>query len=276
LSNLYAVTAVPERAAALGISADNVLTFPEWVGGRFSVWSACGLPVAVSHGADTFRRLLSGASEMDRHFVEAADEMNVPLVLGLLAVWNATFLKYPSRAVFPYSQRLQFLVPYLQQLEMESAGKRVTVDEVPVEYLTAPAVWGDVGTTAQHSLFQFLHQGTWTSAVEFVLIESMRVSQDARDRLLLAFGEAQADALAFGDQALPQGMRPASHHAQCPGSRPSVCTYLDDLSPEAIGALLALYEHRIAVASWTWDINAFDQWGVELGKRLLDVRLTNR
>jgi glucose-6-phosphate isomerase len=271
-ARLYVVTSMPDRAAAFGIQAANIMTFPDWVGGRFSVWSACGLPVAVAHGREIFLRLLAGAAAMDRHFLLAPAEESAPLLLALLDVWNATFLRIPGRAVFPYAERLRSLAPYLQQLEMESNGKRVGVDGNLIDYPTAPVVWGDAGTTAQHSVFQFLHQGTWLAAVEFVLVDAMRESNDARERLLFAFAEAQADALALGDSALPESHRSKSRHAECPGSRPSVLTYLDDLRPESLGALLALYEHRTAAASWIWGINAFDQWGVEIGKQLLALR----
>jgi glucose-6-phosphate isomerase len=269
---LYAVTCMPDRATAHRIPEENVLTFPDWVGGRFSVWSACGLPVAIAHGRNAFERLLTGAAAMDHHFLTQADESNAPLLLALLDIWNASFLRLPSRAVFPYAERLRCLPPYLQQLEMESGGKRVDADGVPVALPTAPAVWGDVGTTAQHSVFQFLHQGTWATAVEFVIVQSFSASEDPREQLLVSFAEAQADALAFGDEALPESLRPRAGHASCPGSKPSILVRIDSLQAESVGALLALYEHRTAVTSWLWNINAFDQWGVEIGKRLLESR----
>jgi glucose-6-phosphate isomerase len=231
------------------------------------------LPVAIAHGREAFLQLLAGAAAMDEHFMQVSDDENVPLLLALLDVWNSSFLDMPSRAVFPYAERLRLLPAYLQQLEMESCGKRVDIDGHVIDYQTAPAVWGDAGTTAQHSVFQFLHQGTRMAPVEFVVMQTFQASAEPRERLLVSFAEAQADALAFGDAVLPDDRRPQAEYANCPGSRPSIVIRIDALQHKSIGALLALYEHRTAAASWLWNINAFDQWGVEIGKRLLERRL---
>jgi glucose-6-phosphate isomerase len=243
----------------------------DWVGGRFSVWSACGIPIAIAHGVEAFETLLAGAAEMDRHHASAPLMRNGPIVLALLDAWNGNFLGCSSRAVFPYSQRLRALVGYLQQLEMESGGKRTDLDGRPVDYPTARVVWGEAGTVAQHSVFQFLHQGTETVPCEFIAVATHRAGT-RRERLLTDFAVAQADALAFGDSALPQALRPEREWARCEGSRPSVLLWLDDLSARALGSLLALNEHRTAARAVLWNINAFDQWGVEIGKRLLKAR----
>jgi len=271
----YAVTAIPGKAIAAGIRSDRVLSIPEWVGGRFSVWSACGLPIVIAHGRQAFDGLLDGARQMDDHFRRTPLARSAPAVLAMLDVWNSNFLGYATRAVFPYSQRLHYLTPYLQQLEMESCGKSVDRRGSPVTYPTGRVVWGGPGTTAQHSVFQFLHQGTDVTPSEIILLASHRDSDDQRERLLVEFGLAQADALAFGDFALPEKTRPDKPFARCPGSRPSVVLWLADLSARSLGALLALNEHRTFARSALLDINAFDQWGVEIGKRLLAARGAN-
>jgi glucose-6-phosphate isomerase len=271
--HLAAITAQPERAQAFGVDADMVYTFAEWVGGRYSVWSACGLPIAVAHGAAAFDELLRGAAAMDRHFIEAPPERNLPLLLGALGVWYVNFWGCRSRAVMPYAQRLRHLPAYLQQLEMESNGKRVDRDGRPLDYDTSPVVWGEAGTTAQHSVFQFLHQGTFFSPVDFVTAACFEGSAEPRERLLYANALAQADALALGEAALGSagGAKPA--YAVVPGNRPSTFVTLPRIDAHAVGALLALYEHRTFVQGVLWHVNSFDQWGVEIGKQLLKQRL---
>jgi len=271
--HLAAVTSQPERARAFGADPDLVFTFADWVGGRYSVWSPCGLPIAIAHGAAAFDRLLQGAAALDRHFVEAPAERNLPLLLGLLGVWYVNFWGCRSRAVIPYAQRLRHLPAYLQQLEMESNGKRVDRDGQPVDYDTSPVVWGEAGTTAQHSVFQFLHQGSFFCPVDFVTCAGFAVSADPRERLLYENALAQADALALGDAALAAtgGAKPA--YAGVPGNRPSTFITLPRLDAYSVGALLALYEHRTFVQGVLWRINSFDQWGVEIGKQLLRQRL---
>jgi glucose-6-phosphate isomerase len=268
---LIAITNQPAKAVSFGVLPENILTFADWVGGRYSVWSPCGFPVALAHGAEAFRGLLAGAAALDRHFAEAPLAQNLPVLLGLLGLWYANFHALPTRAVVPYAQRLAKLTPYLQQLEMESLGKRVDRDGQPVQVGTSPVTWGDVGTTGQHSVFQFLHQGTQPTPVDFITCRAFEHSANERERLLYANALAQADALAFGDSVL--GSPAASPHQVCPGGRPSNFITLPDFSPQSIGALLALYEHRTFVQGVLWGINAFDQFGVEIGKKLLAQRL---
>jgi len=273
--HLAAITSQPERAQAFGVDASLVYTFAEWVGGRYSLWSACGLPIAVGHGAAAFNDLLHGAAALDHHFVEAPPARNLPLLLGLLGVWYVNFWGCRSRAVMPYAQRLRHLPAYLQQLEMESNGKRVDRDGRLLDYDTSPVVWGEAGTTAQHSVFQFLHQGTFFSPVDFVTAACFENSAEQRERLLYANALAQADALALGEAALkPSGSAKATC-AVVPGDRPSTFITLPRIDAFSVGALLALYEHRTFVQGVLWQINSFDQWGVEIGKQLLKQRLAD-
>ena len=270
--HLAAVTAHPDRAEKMGVHPKRIFVFPEWVGGRYSLWSACGLPIAIAHGHEAFLQLCAGAAEMDAHFAQAPLETNLPVILGLLGVWYVNFWNNRSRAVFPYAQRLRILPAYLQQLEMESLGKRVDVDGRPIGIDTGPVVWGEVGTTAQHSVFQFMHQGTHWSPADFVVIAEHAQSNERRNRLLHASALAQADAMAWGDSVLG-AERSTAAHAIAPGGRPSNIISLAQLDARSIGALLALYEQRTFVQSVIWNVNAFDQWGVEVGKKLLQQRL---
>ena len=258
-----AVTAKPEKARADGY--EHVLTMPESVGGRFSIWSAVGLPLAVALGRKGFEDFLQGAAEMDTHFHDVPLAQNLPVLLGLLDVWYASFLKMPSRCVVPYHHGLRRLPAYLQQLEMESNGKRVDRAGLPLSHATAPAVWGEVGTNSQHAFFQWLHQSTQRVPVEFILVARARHPWPDHQRWLHASALAQAKALMEGSTPGP-GQLPG--HEDFPGNRPSSMLILEDLSPRSLGALLALYEHRTFVAGAVWGVNSFDQWGVELGKRL--------
>jgi glucose-6-phosphate isomerase len=271
--HLAAITSRPEKAREFGVDAALVFGFADWVGGRYSVWSPCGLPIAIAHGAAAFNDLLGGAAAMDRHFAEAAPEDNLPLLLGALGVWYVNFWDCRSRAVMPYAQRLRHLPAYLQQLEMESNGKRVDRNDRPVDYDTSPVVWGEAGTTAQHSVFQFLHQGTFFCPVDFVTCAGFERSPVERERLLYANALAQADALALGESALAASAAAKPEYAIVPGDRPSNFITLPRLDAASIGALLALYEHRTFVQGVLWNINSFDQWGVEIGKLLLKQRL---
>jgi len=268
--HLVAVTSQPARATAFGIDPTRVFTFPEWVGGRYSLWSACGLGIAIAHGRLAFTELLEGAAQLDAHFAHAPLQANLPVLLGMLGVWYVNFWNAHSRAVIPYAHRLRRLPSYLQQLEMESLGKRVDRAGAPLAIDTAPVVWGEVGTNAQHSVFQFLHQGTGWVPLDILTVAQNRTGVERRLRLLNEFARAQADALAWGDELLGPGARPP--HAVAPGNRPSTLISLPQLDARAIGALLALYEHRTFVQSVIWNINAFDQWGVEIGKQLLARR----
>ncbi len=268
--HLAAVTSQPARAAPFGIDASRVFDFPEWVGGRYSLWSACGIGIAMAHGREAFSALLAGAAAMDAHFAQAPLEKNLPVLLGMLGIWYVNFWGVHTRAVVPYVQRLRHLPAYLQQLEMESLGKSVDRAGAPLAIQTAPVVWGEVGTNAQHSVFQFLHQGTGWVPLDIVTIASNDASGERRLRLLNQYALVQADALAWGDKLLGDGPRPS--YAAAAGNRPSNVIALPRLDAHAVGALLALYEHRSFVQSVVWNINAFDQWGVEIGKQLLAKR----
>lgn len=281
-AHVVAVTSQPERAVAFArehgftLNPASIFTFDDTIGGRYSVWSACGLPIALAHGAAAFQQLLSGAAAMDQHFRSTPLERNVPLLLGLLAIWYSNFWGVRTRAVMPYARRLRSLTSYLQQLEMESTGKRVDRHNAALEYDTVPVVWGDVGSTAQHSVFQFLHQGTHWVPVDFITSARFAHSAEPRERLLYLNAVAQADALAFGDGVLGEATTPrrgAPAYAVVPGNRPSTFIQLPDIDAASLGALIALYEHRTFVTSVLWNINAFDQWGVEIGKKLLAQRL---
>jgi glucose-6-phosphate isomerase len=260
-----AITASPAKAAALGIVADDVLPLWDWVGGRYSLWSAVGLPVALSCGMDVFERLLAGARMLDQHYAHAPVADNLPATLALVDVWNRNALGLPTRAVVPYDDRLRLLPGFLQQLEMESNGKRVDRDGAPVAQATAPVVWGEVGTNAQHAFFQALHQGTDVVPVEFIGVARPDHDHSANHDALLANLLAQGAALAHGTN--DTSLVPAR---VCPGGRPSTTILLDRLTPESLGALLAMYEHRVHAQGVMWGINSYDQWGVELGKRIAD------
>jgi glucose-6-phosphate isomerase len=239
--------------------------FWDWVGGRYSLWSAIGLPVAIGIGAGGFRALLAGAHEMDLHFATQPLERNLPVRLGLLDVWNRNFHGFASRSIAPYHSALRRLPAYLQQLEMESNGKRVDVEGQPLSQASAPVLWGEPGTNGQHAYFQMLHQGTDVIPVEFIAVKTPDHALAGHHELLLANALAQA-------QALMQGKPDAGGHRDFPGNRPSTFFLLERLDPASLGALLALHEHRVFVSGSLWGINSFDQWGVELGKVLaLDI-----
>jgi glucose-6-phosphate isomerase len=253
-------------AAAAGLGITTTFGFWDWVGGRYSLWSAIGLPVAMAIGAKGFRDLLAGAHAMDQHFQTAELADNLPVRLGLLDVWYRNFLHYTSRSVAPYHSALRRLPAYLQQLEMESNGKRVDRNGQALPYGTSPVVWGEPGTNGQHAYFQMLHQGTNTVPLEFIAVKKPSHQLAVHHELLLANVIAQAQALMLG-QADEGG------HKHFPGNRPSSFLLLDELKPSSLGALIALQEHRVFVSGAVWGINSFDQWGVELGKRLAqDVR----
>jgi glucose-6-phosphate isomerase len=225
----------------------------------------------MAHGRRAFDELLAGAAAMDAHFAQAPLESNLPALLGMLGIWYVNFWGIQARAVVPYAQRLARLPAYLQQLEMESLGKQVDRAGAPLSIDTAPVVWGEVGTNAQHSVFQFLHQGTIRVPLDIVMIADHEASDRRRLRLLNQFALAQADALAWGDRLL--GGEPQPAYRATPGNRPSTLIRLSHLDARSVGALLALYEHRTFVQSVVWNINAFDQWGVEIGKQLLARRM---
>lgn len=278
--HFVAVSTNAERVAAFGIDTANMFGFWDWVGGRYSMWSAVGLPIALYVGRENFEAMLDGAHAMDRHFAEAPLEANMPVILGLLGVWYRGFFGSASVSIAPYAQALARLPAYLQQLEMESNGKSVTRDGRPVETATCPVIWGEPGTNGQHAFFQLLHQGTDLIPVDF--IAPLKASHDlaGHHRLLLANCIAQSKALMVGKTAdevraeLTAGglggeaLETLVPHRVFPGNRPSNTLLLPDLSPRSLGALVALYEHKVFVQSVIWGINAFDQWGVELGKQI--------
>ncbi len=271
--HFVAVTSRPERASAIGMT--RTLHMPEGVGGRFSLWSAVGLPLAVAIGAQGFRQMLQGAADMDEHFAQAPLASNLPVWLGLLDVWNSSFLGLPSRCVVPYHHGLRRLPAYLQQLEMESNGKRVDTQGQALPYPTTAALWGEVGSNSQHAFFQWLHQGSQRVPTELLLVRRPAHDLDGHHEALLANGLGQAQALMLGARASADQL---AGHQDFPGNRPSTVLLLEELNPASLGALLALYEHRVYVAGLIWGVNSFDQWGVELGKTLardLETRLSN-
>ncbi|TIS49507.1 glucose-6-phosphate isomerase [Mesorhizobium sp.] len=276
-----AVSTALDLVAKFGIASDRVFGFWDWVGGRYSVWSAIGLPVMIAVGPRNFRAFLDGAHEMDEHFRSAPLQRNLPALLGLIGWWHRVVCKYPARAVIPYDQRLSRLPAYLQQLDMESNGKSVTLDGGAVTTPTGPLVWGEPGTNGQHAFFQLLHQGTDFIPVEF-LAAAIGHEPELKDQhdLLLANCLAQSEAFMKGRtleearaQMLAKGMKPAdvdriAPHRVFSGNRPSLTILYRKLDPRTLGRLIALYEHRVFVEGTLFNINSFDQWGVELGKEL--------
>jgi glucose-6-phosphate isomerase len=285
-AHFCAVSTALDKVAAFGIAADRVFGFWDWVGGRYSLWSAIGLPIMLAIGPERFRAFLDGAHAMDEHFRTAPLLENLPVVLGLVGFWNRVAKGHPARAVIPYDQRLARLPAYLQQLDMESNGKSVTIDGAPTPTPTGPLVWGEPGTNGQHAFFQLLHQGSDVIPVEFIAAaEGHEPDLRHQHELLLANCLAQSQALMKGrklaeatEQMLAKGMAPAeveriAPHRVFPGNRPSVTILHRRLDPFALGRLIALYEHRVFVEAQLFGINAFDQWGVELGKELATALL---
>jgi glucose-6-phosphate isomerase len=273
-----ATTTNVHAAAEFGIT--TTFGFWDWVGGRYSLWSAIGLPIAIAVGSVHFRALLDGANAMDRHFAEAPLARNLPVLLALIDLWYRNFHHFGSRSVAPYHQGLARLPAYLQQLEMESNGKRVDMHGEPLPYATSPVVWGEPGTNGQHAYFQMLHQGTDVVPVEFIAVKRAQHGLADSHTKLLANCLAQSQALMLGksaDEALAESAPTAAagydrarlaQHRSFPGNRPSTTLVLDELTPRSLGALIALYEHRVFTTGALWGINSFDQWGVELGKAL--------
>ncbi len=261
--HLVAVSAAPDKAVAFGVAADRVFAFWDWVGGRFSIWSAVGLSCAIGLGWDRFQGFLDGAAAMDAHFTSAPLARNAPVLMALAQIWNRNGLARGVRAVVPYARRLTLLPAFLQQLEMESNGKRVGAEGAVMHRATAPVVFGDAGTNGQHAFFQLLHQGTDIIPVDFVAVAKADEGPLELQAKLLANVLAQAEALVIGRQG-PD----VTPERTFPGDRPSSLIVMDRLTPETLGALLALYEHKTFVEGVIWGINSFDQWGVELGKVL--------
>jgi len=272
--HVVAVSTNVAAARAFGVAEENVFPFWDWVGGRYSVWSAIGLPVVLSIGARAFDEFLAGAHAMDRHFASASLEHNLPVLIALMGIWNTNFLDCNALSIAPYHQRLARLPAYLQQLEMESCGKRVARDGLELDYATCPVLFGEPGTNGQHAYFQLLHQSPQPVPVDFIAVVADDSGLQGHNEALLANCFAQSQALAFGktedEVRVEAGADTAwlAPHRTFPGDRPSNTLLLDALTPVSLGALIALYEHKVFVQAAVWGINAFDQWGVELGKVL--------
>ncbi|MCC2639122.1 MAG: pgi [Moraxellaceae bacterium] len=271
------VSAHPGRMRDWGLPEANQIVFWDWVGGRFSLWSAVGLPLALKIGMAGFRDMLAGAQFMDRHFRTTPLADNLPVLLGLIGVWNATFLDIRAHAVLPYDGRLKFFPTYLSQLEMESNGKSVSRAGQPLGYSTCPVLWGEVGPNAQHAFYQLLHQGTQAVSSDFIAPvrryrQAPQNGLQLQHQLSLANCLAQSRVLMLGDACVENGSA-APEFRRYRGNQPSTTLLLDQLTPYSLGALLALYEHKVFVMSVIWDINPFDQWGVELGKQIADATL---
>ena len=278
--HFVAVSTNARAVAAFGIDTANMFPFWDWVGGRYSIWSAIGLPVALAVGGAGFEEFLAGAHAMDEHFKTAPLEQNMPALLGLIGVWYRNFFGSSSISIAPYHQDLAQFADYLQQLEMESNGKRVTKGGAAVDYATCPAVWGNVGTNGQHAYFQLLHQGTDVIPVDFIAALEAGHALPGHQAALLANCFAQSEAFMRGKneaearadlqaaKLLDADITALLPHKVFPGNRPSNTILLDKLTPATLGALIALYEHKVFVQGIVWDLNSFDQWGVELGKVL--------
>lgn len=278
--HFVAATGARDAALEFGVDAQGIFDLAEWVGGRFSLWSSVGLPIALAAGMPVFRELLAGAHAMDRHFLDAPPDRNMPIVLALLGIWYVHFFGSQTHAVVAYDQRLDRFAAHLQQLDMESNGKRVRQDGTSVEHPTGPIIWGEPGTGGQHAFFQLLHQGTPLVPVDFIVAAACDHSLFDHHRLLVANCLAQSQALMRGrseqdlqDDLLSSGIAPDKAEALIPhriveGNRPSNTLMLDRLDASTLGALIALYEHKVFAQGVIWGVNSFDQWGVELGKDL--------
>lgn len=283
--HFVAVSTNESAVREFGIAATRMFRFWDWVGGRYSLWSAIGLSIILAIGPHKFRDLLAGAAAIDQHFVETPLSQNLPVIMGLLQVWHRNFCGFSSQAILPYAQDLWRLPAYLQQLEMESNGKRVTRDGALVAWHTSPVIWGQAGTNGQHAFHQMLHLGSEPVPCDFILIARDRSAFPDQHPMLFANGLAQSAALAFGksEEMVRAEMKARSKsaedisfltpHRTFPGNRPSTTLLLPELDPYHVGALIALYEHKVFVASAIWDINPFDQWGVELGKEMANALL---
>ncbi|UXM95912.1 glucose-6-phosphate isomerase [Bartonella sp. HY329] len=276
-----AVSTALDKVSEFGIDHERTFGFWNWVGGRYSIWSAIGLSLMLAIGAQQFRKFLAGAHAMDMHFKDAPLNTNLPMMLGLVGYWHRVICNYPARAIIPYEERLQRFPAYLQQLDMESNGKHIDLNGMPVTTPTGPLVWGEPGTNAQHAFFQLLHQGTDIIPIEFIVaVNGHEPKLQRQHDMLLANCLAQSEALMVGkgeksvcDELEQQGMSKNDAENLCPhkefdGNRPTLTLMQDLLTPYALGRLIALYEHRVFVEGVLMNINSFDQWGVELGKAL--------
>jgi len=278
--HFVAVTAAPAEAGLFGLAHDNIFTMWDWVGGRYSLWSAVGLALSLSIGMTQFERLLAGAQALDKHFLESPLERNLPALMGLLGVWNTNFLGAETLAILPYNESLRSLPGYLQQLEMESNGKMVNRNGRPLGCRPNPIVWGEIGINGQHAFFQLLHQGGWLIPSDFIVAATSDYPLPGHNGPLLANCLAQSAALAFGrteaearaelelEGCSPDGVEALLPYKVFAGNQPSTTLLLPRLDPYHLGMLIALYEHKVFVQGIIWGINSFDQWGVELGKKL--------
>ncbi len=269
-SRIFAVTADTGKAESFGVSADNVLPMRSWIGGRTSLWSAAGLPIAIAGGFDAFSKLLEGAHAADTHFLSAPPEKNIPVLMAILGVWYRNFHDFRAHAVIPYAEDLRDFPPYIQQLDMESNGKSVTRDGKPMMHATGPVLFGGPGTGAQHAFFQLLHQGTDIVPCDFIIPRKPMHSLQSHHDTLTANALAQAQSLMHGHT------NPDEPHRNFAGNRPSSTFIIDRLDAFHLGLLAALYEHKIFVQGVLWGINSFDQWGVELGKSVAAEILDNQ
>lgn len=284
--HFVAVTSAFEKAKKWGLAESHIFSLWDWVGGRYSVWSPIGLPIALMIGMEHFYELLDGAHAMDEHFQQTPFHKNIPVLIGLLSIWYINFFGCRNQAIVPYADELKFFQDYIQQADMESNGKSVTRLNEFVEYATGPVIFGQQGCDGQHSFFQALHQGPNFIPVDFLLIAHGTHFQQQQD-YLIASALSQAQALMLGrsyEEALTELKQAGlssdkahllAKHKIIPGNRPSQTFFLKKMTPEALGSLIALYEHKIFVQSVIWNINPFDQWGVELGKQLLPAILTD-
>lgn len=275
-----AISTAREKVTAFGIDPQNMFEFWDWVGGRYSLWSAIGLSIAVFIGMDRFEELLAGAHEMDEHFRTEPLEKNLPVILGVLGAWYNNFFGAESHAVLPYDQYLHRLPAYLQQGDMESNGKRVTRDGAAVDYSTGPIIWGEPGTNGQHAFYQLIHQGTKLIPCDFIAAVDSHHPMGEHHRVLLSNFFAQTEALMKGktEEEVRAELRAEGKqgeeleqlvpHKVFPGNRPSNSILIQKLTPRALGSLIAMYEHKIFVQGIIWNVNSYDQWGVELGKQL--------
>ena len=266
------ISAEAEKMADWGIPPNSRLQLWDWIGGRYSMWSAIGLPIALEIGMHNFHQLLAGAHAMDQHFLSAKFEKNLPVMLAMIGIWNINFLNIRAHAILPYDGRLSHLPSYLEQLEMESNGKNVSRDGEEIDYNTCPILWGEIGPNAQHAFYQLLHQGTESVMCDFVTTarryqNSGNPELQEQHRLSLANCLAQSRILALGDSVMDSDVT-APFFKRYRGNQPSSTTLLDELTPYSFGQLIALYEHKVFVQSVIWNINPFDQWGVELGKQM--------
>ncbi len=281
--HFVALSTNTKAVTAFGIDPANMFGFWDWVGGRYSLWSCIGLSIALAVGMDNFRELLAGARDMDEHFRTAPFEGNIPVLLALIGVWYRNFLGFESHAVLPYDQYLALLPAYLQQADMESNGKGVTLDGHPVTHATGPILWGEPGTNGQHAFYQLLHQGTTVVPCDFLAAVNPLHDIGDHHAILLANFLAQTEALMRGRTleeaagelgSLPAEKRSAlAPHKVFPGNRPTNSLLYDRLTPRTLGSLIAMYEHKIFVQGAVWGINSYDQMGVELGKQLAGVIL---